>query len=129
MRDNIEWTHKNIKIVDIRRLNKLYVLGIDQDLDGDGVIKPLFVNKKIFEEILSSYFIKDAYKITREEILSVKWNMFLSKGYYVKIDEKQNNVETFHRDKNKWFVSYIEIAGPLQQYFSSFKEESEDKEN
>jgi len=119
MTSSIDWTHKNIKIVDVRKLNKLYVLKIDcssSDFDF-----PLFVKDVIFEERLKSYFLKDMNLIKREDILSVNWNMYITKGYYIKVSEN-GEIQKFNIDPNKWYVSYLEIDGPLGTFSSIHRE-------
>lgn len=113
----IDWTHKDLNIIDIRKVNKLYVIVIDAiELPST----PLFVSDKIFEERLKSYFLKDGNKVTREEIMNVKWNMFITQNYYVKIDN-QGNLTKFEHGENKWYVSYLEICGPLGEFASIYK--------
>lgn len=116
---NHNWTHSNVAIVDIRKLNKLYAIKIND------VTPTLFVKDTIFDERLKSYFLKD--NITRDEILGVKWNMFITQGYYVKINAS-GEIEKFGQrptEKDKWFVSYLEIDGPLGTFDSIHKEKEE----
>ena len=121
---NLDWTHKNINILDVRKVNKLYVIIINAILYDDLIDIPLFVSDKIFEERLKSYFLKDGCKVTREEILDVKWNMYITKGHYIKILE-EGRVSKFEHDPNKWYVSYLEIAGPLGTFLSIYNNEKE----
>lgn len=120
-RTNIDWTHKNITIKDLRKLNKLYVLKIMDPMAAAQIESPLFVKDNIFEERLKSYFLKDMIHITREEILSVKWNMYITKGYYIKINEK-GDLEKFNHDPEKWYISYLEIEGPLGTFTSVYRD-------
>jgi len=122
---NIDWTHKNIVIKDVRKLNKLYVLKIDTFTTiphtTAQIDSPLFVKDIIFEERLKSYFLKDMTHITRDEILSVKWNMYITKGYYIKIDEK-GYLSKFNHDPEKWYISFLEIEGPLGTFSSVYRD-------
>jgi hypothetical protein len=118
---NIDWTHKNIVIKDVRKLNKLYVLKINDPMAASQIDSPLFVKDTIFEERLKSYFLKDMVNITREEILSVKWNMYITKGYYIKVNEK-GDIEKFNHDLEKWYISYLEIEGPLGTFSSVYRD-------
>lgn len=118
---NIDWTHKNIVIKDLRKLNKLYVLKINDPMAASQIESPLFVKDNIFEERLKSYFLKELSQITRDEILSVKWNMYITKGYYIKINEK-GDVEKFNHDSEKWYISYLEIEGPLGTFSSIYRD-------
>ena len=117
---NIDWTHKNIQLSDIRKLNKLYVFKVhnksnQQVISGDPA---LFVKDTIFEERINSYFLK--YTVSREEILNVFWNMYITKGYYIKVNDK-GEIENFNMDPDKWYVSYLEIDGPLGSFCSAIK--------
>ena len=121
IRSNIDWTHKNITIKDVRKLNKLYVLKIMDPMMSTQIEAPLFVKDTIFEERLKSYFFKDIQNITREEILSVKWNMYITKNYYIKIDT-QGNITKYDQNNEKWYVSYLEIEGPLGTFTSVYRD-------
>lgn len=135
IKPNIDWTHKELSIEDIRKLNKLYVIKvqgpqksvrdiIDNDFYNAVTQTVLFVKDMIFETRLESYFLKPITQISREEILSVKWNMYLTKGYYVKIDE-EGNIEKFPNTPDRWYVSYLEIAGPLGSFCSVYSNNKE----
>lgn len=116
-----DWTHKNVKLTDIRKISNAYIFTIETyDIETELLTQPLFVKDVIFNRILKSYFLKDVYKISREEILSVKWNLYLSKGFYIKISEK--GVTKFEHDPNKWYVSFLEIAGTLGEFSSIYRE-------
>ena len=120
----LDWTHRGISITDIRKVNKLYVIVINSSLYPELASIPLFVSDKIFEERLKSYFLKDVSKITREDILNVYWNMYITKGYYIKVLE-DGTASKFEHDSNKWYVSYLEIAGPLGTFLSVYNNEKE----
>ena len=113
----MDWTHKQITLTDIRKLNKLYVIKLKEELTDPA----LFVKDTIFEERLKCYFLKEMSQISREDILSVRWNMYITKGYYVKINEEKE-IEKFHNDPEKWYVSYLEIDGPLGSFSSICQE-------
>jgi hypothetical protein len=136
--NDIDWTHKGIKITDVRKLSKLYVVKVEPnttpDLLGQTVNTslfvintPLFVKDTIFEERLKSYFLRDMSKITREDILNVMWNMYITRGYYIKINEK-GDVEKFPHDPEKWYVSYLEIEGPLGTFSSIYRDKELNKQ-
>ena len=112
----LDWTHKEVSITDIRKINNLYILSIDDKK----VNPPLLVNEKIFNERLKLYFLKDAHRVPREEILGVKWNMHITKGHYIKI-YGEDDVKEFPMDENKFYVSYLEISGPLATFQSVYK--------
>jgi len=114
--EKLDWTHKEAKIVDIRKISNLYIISIDdRKIDS-----PLLINEKIFNERLKLYFLKESHRVSREEILSVKWNMYISKGHYIKI-HGEGEQSTHDMDENKYYVSYLEVAGPLATFQSVYK--------
>jgi hypothetical protein len=122
----LDWTHKRVRIEDIRKLYKLYAICITHPSANPPLqlMAPLFVKDIIFEERLRSYFLKDIYKISREEILNIEWNMYITKGHYIKINEKRE-IEEFHHDPEKWYISYLEISGPLAYFDSIYYKDKE----
>lgn len=124
---NPDWTHRNISIVDIRKLNKLYVIKINDPTATNQIESALFVSDVIFEERLKSYFLKEILKITREDILSVKWNMYITRGYFIKVNEK-GDIEKMTKNPEKWYVSYLEIDGPLGSFESIYHEKELNKQ-
>ncbi len=115
-----DWTNKEVKMTDIRKLSEYYIFTIDTSSIG-----PLLVKNNIFEERLKTYFLKEAHRVTREEILGVRWNMHITKGHYIKI--QSGSVQTFEMDPNKHYVSYLEIAGPLGSIQSVYKDKDREK--
>lgn len=114
--EKLDWTHKNVKITDIRKINNLYILSIDDKK----VLPPLLVNEKIFNERLKLYFLKDASRVTREEIKDVYWNMYITQGHYIKVFGDGEDVKRFPKEENKFYVSYLEISGPLASFQSVY---------
>jgi hypothetical protein len=104
-----DWTHEGVTITDIRKVNEFHIFMIETK-DGEE-IGPLSVKSNIFEDRLKPYFLKDTHRISREEILGVKWNMYIKKGYYIKLH--RGKAYPHEVDPNKHYVSYLEIAGPL----------------
>jgi len=120
LRSNIDWTHKSIIIKDVRKLNKLYVIKVYDPDRPSQIDMPLFVKDTIFEERLKSYFLKPVDKISRDEILNSRWNMYITKGYYIKVDEN-NDIQKFNNDPEKWYVSYLEIEGALANFLPRYE--------
>ena len=119
----INWTHTDCKISDIRKLSEMFIFTLEPKntlVEEGGYKVPLLVKNNIFEERLKTYFLKDAHRVTREEILGVKWNLFITQGYYIKI--VKGEATQFLMDKDKYYVSYLEIAGPLGSFQSVYKE-------
>jgi len=113
---SLGWTHKSVTIQDIRLFNKLYVIYTN----AMRIESPLFINKNIFEDRLNSYFLGKV--CTREEILSLKWNMYITQDYYVKVDGA-GNINKIPGTKDKWYVSYLDIEGPLGEFSFVYKNE------
>lgn len=116
-----DWTHKDVEILDIRKLSQLYVISIkSKDID-----KPLFVKDKIFEERVNSYFLCNSNShiapITREDILGIKWNLYITKGGYIKIQNGEVIEYNEKCDPNKYYISFLEISGPLGSFESVLK--------
>lgn len=114
---NIDWTHRKIKITDIRKVKNFYVISV---VDKK-ITSPLFVEHKIFEGRLKSYYLKnnhDTYQFNRNEVLDVDWNMVINKGYFIKIDSN-DHVEKIYKDKDKFYISFLEIDGPLGTHISN----------
>jgi hypothetical protein len=131
-----DWTHTNFRITDIRKLSEFYIFtvapisdlvtdleGVSRSL-GDPIDLPLMVKDKIFEERLRPYFLKDAFRVSRDEILSVNWNFYITKGYYIKI--QYGEVYRYDMDPEKCYVSFLEIAGPLATFASILKDKEKD---
>jgi hypothetical protein len=111
-----DWTHKEVRITDIRKLSEYYIFTLDHTL----ISTPLLVKSNIFEERLKSYFLKEAHRVSREEILDVHWNMHITLGYYIKA--QAGEVQKFDMDPQKFYVSFLEISGPLGSIQSVYKE-------
>jgi hypothetical protein len=116
----LNWTHTGVSIDDIRKLYSMYAIHVNIPEIKN---QPLFISERIFEERILSYFlVNNIEKITRDQILAVKWNMFISKGYYIKVDEQGRTTE--HRktgDEEKFFVSFLEIDGELGTFHTNLK--------
>jgi len=119
---NVEWTHKGVLITDIRKVKKFYVL----TLADKKISNPLFVDHSIFEGRVNSYYLRgftnpgrnlDKNDLTRDEVLSVKWNMVINKGYYIKYDATGKE-DKIYKDEDKFYISFLEIDGPLGMHIS-----------
>lgn len=121
---NIEWNHKSIKIKDIRKLNNLYAIRLDYRNSSPLKSETLFIKDTIFNERLESYFLKPIDKISRKEILEVYWNFYITKGYYVKIENGE--LIKHPQNENKYYVSFLDIEGDLSMLPTK---ENTDKKN
>ena len=110
------WTHEKVKITDVRKLKSdKYALYVDiKEIDT-----PLFINARIFEGCLASYYFKHIF--TREDVLNVKWNMYITKGYYIKIQNEEIE-EITREDSQKYYISFLEIAGELGTFKTKWNE-------
>ena len=112
----IEWTYKGVAINDIRKVRKFYILSIENVND-----QPIFVDQQIFQARVNSYYLRDSYvtsnsSFTREEVLDVKWNMIVTKGFFFKIDDRSSTPIKVEKDLDKYYISFLEIDGPLGTY-------------
>ena len=115
--ENLDWTHVSVQVSDIRLGQKLYMLNLNiPKFVGNPVV---FVNRNILEDRLNGYFLGKEYK--REDVLNLKWNMYLSQGYFIKIDSEGNVEHFMQEDKNRFYVSFLEISGPLAIFSSVYK--------
>lgn len=105
---SIDWTHKQVDINDIRKVKKFYILNVDDSL----VQGPLFVDHTIFEGRMKSFYLRDIPEFEREEVLNVKWNMVINKGFFYKIEKNGEN-EKIPKEIDKYYISFLEIDGPL----------------
>ena len=120
MKENLDWTHKDVQITDIRKLKELYAIS----LNINEKIIQVFVNSKIFESRLRSYYLtEDISFLSREDILKLHWNVYLTAGYFIKIDENSEIEQHYNGENNldKWYISYLEIAGDLATFSSVYK--------
>ena len=121
--NKLDWTHKDIKITDIRKFGNIYIIEVtnneysNDDKYFNETIKPLFIKNTIFEERLKSYFLKDISQISRDDIINARWNMYITQGYYIKMDEYGKPIH-YNMDPEKWYVSYLDIVGPLGSFES-----------
>jgi len=108
----IEWTHKKLLINDIRKVKNFYIIS----LSDKKITSPIFVDDRIFERRLKSYYLKNNIDdIKREDILNIKWNMIINKGFFEKYNQN-NDIEKIYKDPNKFYISFLEIDGPLGMY-------------
>ena len=113
--DQLEWNVHNVQITDIRLLHKLYALNLF--IGGEDV--PVFINRNILEDRLDGYFLGGNY--TRDEVLLLRWNLYMTKGYFIKIDSS-GKIERFDQeDKSRYYVSFLEVGGPLGTFASVYK--------
>lgn len=109
-----DWTHKGVKILDIRKSNRMYILQLDVE-HNKSLISPVTVEISILDNQLKPYYF-DQDKFTRNDILSVEWNMVLTKGYYVKVDSNGECIKTHTSMPQKWYVSYLKVGGALSNF-------------
>ena len=110
----IVWTHKKVAINDIRKVKNFYIIVIDNI--APELTDPIFVDKNIFESRVNSYYLRDGFSpISRNEVLDVKWNMVITKGFFYKI-ERDMPAEQVFKDSEKYYISFLEIDGPLGMY-------------
>jgi len=107
--NTIEWTHTGVKINDVRKVKNFYVISVDDKK----ITSTLFVDLNIFEGRLKSYYLRNNMDdISRSDVTGVKWNMVISKGYFIKYD-KDGETERIYKAVDKFYISFLEIDGPL----------------
>ena len=116
IQDINDWTHKSVKIKDIRKNDKMYILLLEVD-GKEKIDTPVTVHSTIFNEQLTSYFMCGVDNLRREDIIGVTWNMVLTKGYFIKIKDR-NLIEVKQENTNpdKWYVSYLKVSGELSTF-------------
>lgn len=117
-----DYTHKGVKIVDIRlkrsstKKNDFFALKVE------GIDSTIYVNYSIFNERIRSYYLgKNVEDIPREHILNLKWNFVITQGSYLKIV----NNEIFERIDGvpgKWYISIFEVDTNLGDFSNNFAE-------
>lgn len=114
-----DWTHPKTQILDIRKLHNLYALKIKETEDQDDEIGSLLINHSIFEERVTSYFLKPMSQISRNDILNVKWDLYITKGYFIKLNTNEVGSEWFKQidqDPDKYYVSFLDVSGKLSDF-------------
>lgn len=108
----IDWTHRKLGISDVRKVKNFYVISVNDRK----ITSPIFVDHNIFEGRLKSYFLKNNMNdVSREDVLNLKWNMVINKGFFVKYTQ-YGETEEIHKDPNKFYISFLEVDGPLGTY-------------
>ena len=117
-----DYTHKGVKIADIRlkrsssKKNDFFALTVE------GIDSTIYVNYSIFNERIRSYYLgKNVEDITREDILSLKWNFVITQGSYLKIVNSEN-FERIDGVPGKWYISIFEVATNLGEFSNNFSE-------
>jgi len=106
------YTHEHIKIHDIRLKNgkkqgeRFFALIVE------GIQDTLYINYEILNDRVKSYFLgKSIEQIDRKELLALRWNFIITQGYFFKIADKKHFEVQHSNNKNKYFVSVVEIDG------------------
>ena len=102
--EQINWTNKNIKFRDIRLQKDFYIITLlneSNSLDElDDSKKCELIKVKINSNILNArineYFFNQPDKITRDNILNLRWNLVLTKGYFYKVNNSE--IQTIHME-------------------------------
>lgn len=113
-----DWTHKNVRVKDIRKNDSMYILCLDiPNLDNPIVT----ILSNIFEEQLKTYFITSLENITRADILNLQWNMVLTQGYFIKLNKDGFVAKKEYKIPNKWYVSFLKVRGELSTFDNIYK--------
>jgi hypothetical protein len=117
-----DWTHHAITIIDIRKLKHLYAIKVS------GISQTLFVKEDIFNDRLSSYFLTDKLP-ERKDILSLKWNMVITEGFYIKVNGPSGQYHKINGDRKKLYVSYMDVEGALGTFETVLKDKNKKDTN
>jgi hypothetical protein len=117
---NIDFTHKGLTIQDIKKIktNDFYKIKF-KELD-----EVLSVSANSLEPRLCAHFMKDSINfISRNDILSSKYNIHLTKGYYVRVEG--NKITTYPSKINRSYINFINIDNEIDKiegpYFSKYE--------
>ena len=115
MPNKIEWTNKNVIFRDIRLIDNFYYITLLNEsnsetlYDSSQLITVKF-NSTVLNNVLSSYYLVKKDFFARDEILTLKWNLVLTKGFYYK-NINDSYVE-MKKEPDQWYISYININSP-----------------
>jgi hypothetical protein len=110
-----DYTHKRKRILDIRLKKgksdeKFFAIIVE------GINSTLYVNYDIFNDRIKSFFLgKNVEEINRYDLLNLEWNFIITQGYFYKITDKAF-IKQISNNKNKWFVSVLEIFDYWSDY-------------
>lgn len=113
------WTHTMVEIVDIRMFSKFYAVIFRE---STGELHRVQLNKEIFDARLNSYFLGNRY--TRKDLIDIRWNLYLTDGYYVKIDHT-GEMHRYDGTKGKEYISFLEVSGPLGEFTNIYTQKKE----
>jgi hypothetical protein len=110
MKNITDYTHKNVKIKDIRlktgkNNDKFFSILVE------GIDNTLHISYDIFNERIKSFFLgKRIDEIDRSLLLTLNWNFIITQGYFYKVTDKAF-IKQESPNKNKFFVSILDIVG------------------
>jgi hypothetical protein len=112
---NIDFTHKGLTIQDIKKIKKNDFYKIKfKELD-----EILSVSAISLEYRLCGYFMKDSINyISRDEILSCKYNINLTTGYYLRIED--GKLKNFPSNNRKSYINFISIDSEIDNIEGPF---------
>lgn len=120
IKTEIKFTH-TVRIVDIRKLCLNRNSELEENarfsykIQFDGIDETFYVPSWVFESTLDSYFLNKNY--TREDILSVNYNLVITYGSYYKYNFTLKCHELVKGTLGTKYLSFIEISnsGPLDR--------------
>jgi hypothetical protein len=113
---NIDFTHKGLTIQDIKKIKKNDFYKIKfKELD-----EILSVSAISLEYRLCGYFMKDSINfISRDEILSCKYNINVTTGHYLRIEDGKLKHFTSRHSK-KPYINFISIDSEIDNIEGPF---------
>jgi hypothetical protein len=114
----LDYNHLNLELVDLRYRGDsgsgYYLLAFKANRSG--IISPVNVNSSIFEGILKKYYTPLFYnKITKEDIMKLKWDARLSDGEYYVWNSDTNRYNVKEGKPGRIYVSRLDVSGPLSE--------------
>jgi hypothetical protein len=116
----IDFTHKGLTIQDIKKIktNDFYKIKF-KELD-----EVLSVSAISLEPRLCAHFMKESINfISRNDVLSCKYDIHLTKGYYLRIED--GKIKTFPSRNNRSYINFINIDNEIDRiegpYFSKYE--------
>ena len=109
----LEYNYTDLKLIDLRyrgsKEKGYYILAFQS-------IPPVNIEKTIFENVLfkiyGPLFIDD---ITIKDLLDMKWNAYISDGYYMQWADTYGEYIKKDGQEDRYYISRIDKAGVLSE--------------
>jgi hypothetical protein len=113
----LDYNYTNLELVDMRYRGDVgsgYYLLAFKDKKTSNIISPVNINSNIFESVLKKYCTPLFFnKITREEVMKLKWDARLSEGEYYIWNPESNRYNVKEGKAGRIYVSRLDVSGEL----------------